>query len=151
MCAISIGGLSRRTGTPVATIRYYEQIGLLAEAGRTRGGQRVFGPDTEPLLGYIRARRALGYSLAEIADLIRISGPGTAACKDARAAAAEQLAKVRVRMADLRAVEETLIRQIAICDDDCAAAPEARCILLPGPGTPAPTAARRPRFTPAVP
>jgi DNA-binding transcriptional MerR regulator len=149
MCAVSIGALSRKTGTPVATIRYYEQIGLLPQAGRGRGGQRQFEPAAEQLLAYVRARRALGYSLADIADLIRIAGPGTAACTDARAAAEDQLAKVRTRLADLHETEATLIRQIARCDDDCAAAPLARCILLPDAGPQARPAKRQ--VSPAAP
>ncbi len=149
MCAVSIGALSRKTGTPVATIRYYEQIGLLPKAGRGRGGQRQFEPAAEQLLAYVRARRALGYSLAEIADLIRIAGPGTVACQDARAAAEDQLAKVRARLAELQQTEATLIRQIALCDDDCGEASSARCILLPGAGPGGPSEMRK--VSPAVP
>ena len=37
------GTLARRTGTKVQTIRYYEQIGLMPEPGRTAGGQRRYG------------------------------------------------------------------------------------------------------------
>ena len=40
---LAIGTLAKRTGTKVQTIRYYEQIGLLPEPGRTEGGQRRYG------------------------------------------------------------------------------------------------------------
>jgi DNA-binding transcriptional MerR regulator len=40
---ISIGDLSRQTGVKVPTIRYYEQVGLLAAPIRTEGKQRRYG------------------------------------------------------------------------------------------------------------
>ena len=40
---LAIGTLAKRTGTKVQTIRYYEQIGLMPEPGRTEGGQRRYG------------------------------------------------------------------------------------------------------------
>ena len=49
---LAIGTLAKRTGTKVQTIRYYEQIGLLPEPGRTEGGQRRSGDDD--LLGHRR-------------------------------------------------------------------------------------------------
>ena len=39
---LTIGTLSKKTGTKVQTIRYYEQIGLMPEPGRTEGGQRRY-------------------------------------------------------------------------------------------------------------
>ena len=46
---LTIGSLAKKTGTKVQTIRYYEQIGLMPEPGRTGGGQLpgfVSGPPT---------------------------------------------------------------------------------------------------------
>lgn len=40
---LTIGSLGKKTGTKVQTIRYYEQIGLMPEPGRTEGGQRRYG------------------------------------------------------------------------------------------------------------
>ena len=39
----SIGELSKRTGVKVPTIRYYEQMGLIAPLERTEGNQRRYG------------------------------------------------------------------------------------------------------------
>ena len=48
----SIGELSRRTGVKVPTIRYYEQMGLVAPEGRTEGNQRRYGRDGLERLGF---------------------------------------------------------------------------------------------------
>jgi len=51
---LAIGTLSRRTGTKVQTIRYYEEIGLMNEAGRTAGGQRRYFEKDLDRLAFIR-------------------------------------------------------------------------------------------------
>ena len=51
---LAIGTLSRKTGTKVQTIRYYEQIGLMNEAGRTSGGQRRYYEKDLDRLAFIR-------------------------------------------------------------------------------------------------
>lgn len=65
----SIGELSRRTGVKVPTIRYYEQIGLLPEAERSSGNQRLYSRKAMERLAFIRhardlrmLQRGLGYA-----------------------------------------------------------------------------------------
>ncbi|EAP83532.1 transcriptional regulator, MerR family protein [Sulfitobacter sp. EE-36] len=54
---LAIGTLAKRTGTKVQTIRYYEQIGLMPEPGRTEGGQRRYGDAELDRLSFIRHSR----------------------------------------------------------------------------------------------
>ena len=58
----AIGALAKLSGTPVATIRYYEQSGLMPEPPRTSGRQRRYGPSHLERLQFIRHARALGFS-----------------------------------------------------------------------------------------
>src|SRR3546814_3540111 len=58
---LTIGDLSRRTGTKVQTIRYYEQIGLLPEPERSSGNQRLYIPAHSHRLALIRHGRELGF------------------------------------------------------------------------------------------
>ncbi|MEK9529750.1 MAG: MerR family DNA-binding transcriptional regulator, partial [Gammaproteobacteria bacterium] len=51
---LTIGSLGKKTGTKVQTIRYYEQIGLMPEPGRTEGGQRRYGYAEVDRLSFIR-------------------------------------------------------------------------------------------------
>ena len=51
---LTIGTLARRTGTKVQTIRYYEQIGLMPEPGRSEGGQRRYAEEELDRLAFIR-------------------------------------------------------------------------------------------------
>jgi MerR HTH family regulatory protein len=66
MCAMSIGELARLTATPVATIRYYEEIGLLPAAARGRGGQRMYDPQDVERLRFVRSRRDLGFAISDV-------------------------------------------------------------------------------------
>jgi DNA-binding transcriptional MerR regulator len=131
MCAQSIGQLSRLTRTPVATIRYYEEIGLLPPAERGRGGQRQFGPQDVVRVQFIRGRRALGFSLADVRILLGSAGPGSAACADARQAAEAQLVAVRDKLAELRQIEADLLGQIEVCSQTCSVSRDASCGLVP--------------------
>ncbi len=131
MCALSIGDVSRQTRTPVATIRYYEDIGLLPPAARGRGGQRQFGQNDVTRLQFIKSRRAPGFPLAEVAGLLRIAGPGAGACDSARSAAEAQLTAVRDQLEQLRRIEAELIGQISACSQSCGDAIDPACSLIP--------------------
>jgi DNA-binding transcriptional MerR regulator len=63
---ISIGELSRRTGIPVKTIRYYSEIGLVPETGRTSAGYRRYNEAAVARLELVRTLRDLGLNLAAI-------------------------------------------------------------------------------------
>jgi len=54
---LTIGKLGEAAGVKVPTIRYYEQIGLLPEAERSAGNQRLYGRKAMERLAFIWASR----------------------------------------------------------------------------------------------
>ncbi len=112
---LSIGELARRTGVKVPTIRYYEQIGLLAPAERSRGNQRRYPEGAVQRLDFIRHARALGFGTDAIAALIALQDHPDRSCADASAIATAQLDAVRAKIAQLRALELELARMTADC------------------------------------
>ena len=66
---LRIGALAERTGTTVATIRYYEQIGLLRPAARS-GGQRTYDNEDVRRLSFIRRCRDLDFPVDDIRALL---------------------------------------------------------------------------------
>ena len=64
-----IGALAREAGVSTRTVRYYEEIGLLKNARRFRGGRRVFDGATLQRLRFISRLKNLGFSLEEISHL----------------------------------------------------------------------------------
>ncbi|MBV8442723.1 MAG: helix-turn-helix domain-containing protein [Hyphomicrobiales bacterium] len=114
---LSIGELSRRTGVNVETIRYYERIKVVAAPPRTASGRRVYGPAETRTIAFVRRSRELGFTLDEVRALLALSaGDGQGACAEAREIAARHLAKVRAKIADLKAMQGVLADAVRRCD-----------------------------------
>jgi MerR family mercuric resistance operon transcriptional regulator len=75
---LTIGRLARLGDVNLETIRYYEQEGLLPRPPRTRSGYRIFPTDAVRRLHFIKRAQRLGFSLAEIRELLTLRlKPGT--------------------------------------------------------------------------
>lgn len=114
---LSIGALARRTGTKVQTIRYYEQIGLMPEPGRTEGGQRRYDAAALDRLAFIRHARELGFGLDAIRELIDLADRPDRPCADVDAIARRHLAEVERRLARLEALRRELGRMLSECGE----------------------------------
>ena len=115
MTILSIGDLSRATGTKVETIRYYEQIGLLPASHRTEGNQRRYGRAEQRRLTFIRHARELGFSLEAIRELAALNSHPEQPCHKADRIAASHLQDVRHKIARLRSLEQELSRMVEQC------------------------------------
>lgn len=111
----AIGTAAERSGVKVPTIRYYEQIGLLAPPGRTDGNRRLYGQAEVNRLAFIRHARELGFELDAIRTLLRLQDDPDQSCADADAIAGNRLDDVRLRIASLRALEAELQRMVEGC------------------------------------
>lgn len=118
---LTIGTLAKRTGTKVQTVRYYEQIGLLPEPGRTTGGQRRYGDSDLDRLAFIRHARQLGFTLEAIRELLDLSDNPGRSCADVDRIAHRQLKEVDVRIARLEALRKELKRMLGECRRDTVA------------------------------
>ncbi len=112
---LTIGKLGARAGVKVPTIRYYEQIGLLAQAERSSGNQRLYSHKAMERLAFIRHSRDLGFTLEAIRDLLSLSDNPDQSCAAADAIARAQLAEVESRLARLRVLKAELERMVAQC------------------------------------
>lgn len=126
-----IAEVARRSGFTPATLRFYEDIGLLAPRGRTDAGYRVYDETSLDRLRFIARAKQLGCSLDEIADLATAWDGGTCATVQARlrstveakiAAADSKIAELAALTADLRDVAVALAAEPVDgpCDDTCA-------------------------------
>ncbi len=69
-----IGELAAKSGVTIRTIRYYEELGLLASKRRTRGGQRTYTNSDFVYIKRIKELQVLGFSLEEIKKIIELKG-----------------------------------------------------------------------------
>ena len=114
----SIGELSKRTKVKVPTIRYYEEMGLLAEAERTSGNQRRYDKAGLKRLSFIRHARDLGFSIEAISSLIKLQEHPDRSCEAATEIATSQLEDVRAKIKRLRTLEKELSRISKGCDGE---------------------------------
>ena len=112
---LSIGELARRTSVKVPTIRFYEQIGLVAPPPRTEGNQRRYGKAEVDRLNFIRHARELGFEVDDIRELLAMSAEPQASCHAADSIARNHLAEVERRIAALEALKGELGRMIEEC------------------------------------
>jgi MerR family mercuric resistance operon transcriptional regulator len=116
---IQIGELARRSGCNVETIRYYERIGLLPTPARTAGGYRLYETADVRRLMFARRARELGFTLEEVRTLMALSTHNVrSACAEVRQLAADHLAVVRAKIADLQTIEGVLADAVLRHDVD---------------------------------
>ena len=112
---VAIGAIAKRTNTNVETIRFYERIGLLPPPGRSVGGYRLYRMEHVKRLNFVRRARALGFSIAEVRQLLRLADERRRPCAKVRVVAEAHLRDVHAKIADLRAMERVLTETIARC------------------------------------
>lgn len=112
---MQIGQLARQAGVPIDTVRYYERRGLLTEPPRRPSGYRSYEAEDLTRLRFIRRGKALGFTLDEIGELLRLSAAQDADRGEVRALAARRLADVEQRLRELAAIRDTLSDLVATC------------------------------------
>jgi DNA-binding transcriptional MerR regulator len=123
---LRIQEVSAEIGLTTRSIRYYEEIGLLAPAARSDGDYRLYDPDDLERLRFIKALRDdAGFSLAEIAQLLedetararnRARFRATHDPDERRAIVGDALARIDRQVATLRAKADRIETMIAEAD-----------------------------------
>ncbi|HML93014.1 helix-turn-helix domain-containing protein [Methyloceanibacter sp.] len=108
-----IGKLAAHTGVNIQTIRYYERLGLLAAAPRTKGGYRVYDHEHVRRLTFIRRSRELGFSLENVRSLLELSDSNRDCA--AKELTLRQLEIVQGKIANLRQLEKALKTMAEAC------------------------------------
>lgn len=111
----AIGEVSRQTGIKVPTIRYYENVGLLASPARTEGKQRRYGAVDVARLNFIRHARDLGFEIGDIRELLALSAEPERSCKEVDVIARRHLADVDRRISQLTTLRTELRRMVEEC------------------------------------
>ncbi|HEY3287043.1 MAG TPA: Hg(II)-responsive transcriptional regulator [Gemmatimonadaceae bacterium] len=109
----TIGSFAKAAGVNVETIRFYQRRKLLPMPARPYGRIRRYGTADVARVRFIKAAQGLGFSLDEVAELLRLDDG--AHCDDAREAAEAKLREVREKLVGLRRIEGALARLIRTC------------------------------------
>ena len=112
---MQIGTVAKETGVSIDTIRFYEKQGLLKRQLRTNGGFRLFENGDVERLKFIRSAQELGFSLAEIGELLALQGEQPAACSHVQGLLERKLSVVREKLKELTKLESTLNSSLIKC------------------------------------
>ena len=114
--ALHIGTAAKQTGLSIDTIRFYQKSGLLKPPPRTAGGYRVFSETEIAELQFIARAQDLGFSLAEIKELMSLRNENGRACPEVRDLIHRKLQNVREKIFALKQLESELARGLRSCD-----------------------------------
>ncbi len=113
MHAMTIGALARSAALAPETLRHYERLGLLQPSARSAANYRLYDAGALERLQFIRRALALGFSLADIAELLGLHADADMAA--AKAVAQRRIAQIDARIDDLR----QLRRGLQALSDQC--------------------------------
>jgi DNA-binding transcriptional MerR regulator len=125
------GKLAQLSGVSTDTLRHYERIGVLAKAPRTKSGYRQYPPSALDRVRLVRRAISVGFTLEELARVLRIRDKGGAPCRQVRDLARSKLEQVERRLEELVLVRDHLQMLLKDWDDRLArTAPGQRAGLL---------------------
>lgn len=110
----TIGDVAAAASVGVETVRYYERCGLVPQPGRGVGAYRRYGKDHVDRIRFVKRAQALGFSLEEVATLLKLED-GTDR-RSIRRIASARLEETRRRIADLQRIERVLAHLLHDCE-----------------------------------
>jgi len=114
---MNIGQAADRSGLPPKTIRYYEEIGLVAP-GRSENGYRDYDETDVHNLRFVQRARTLGFTVEECRQLLALYQDRDRSSADVRALASEKLDEIDRRIAQMKELRATLMTLVNACHGD---------------------------------
>ncbi len=111
----NIGEAARQSGVSAKMVRHYESLGLLPAVARTDAGYRQYCEREVHTLRFIKRSRDLGFSMAEIAQLLKLWQNRRRSSADVRRIAAVHIDELEQRMAQMEAMRKTLQHLVHCC------------------------------------
>ncbi len=96
-----IGEIAQEAGVSPDTIRHYERVGVLPHPPRTLAGYRRFSREAIERVRLVRRALAIGFSLAELARILKVRDAGGVPCKGVHTLAKKKLKSLKEQIADL--------------------------------------------------
>ncbi|MBN9410005.1 MAG: Cu(I)-responsive transcriptional regulator [Burkholderiales bacterium] len=115
---LNIGEAARQSGVSAKMLRHYETLGLLGNVARTDSGYRQYSAADVHTLQFIRRSRDLGFSMAEIAELVGLWQSRRRSSASVKRIAEKHLADLDARIESMQAMRRTLGHLIHCCHGD---------------------------------
>jgi MerR family copper efflux transcriptional regulator len=115
---VNIGQAARLSGVSAKMVRHYEGLGLLPRVARTDGGYRQYNEADVHTLRFVKRARALGFSMAEIGELVGLWQNRRRASANVRKVAQKHADDLAQRIAAMQEMQQTLQHLIHCCHGD---------------------------------
>ena len=115
---VAIGAAARASGVSAKMVRHYESLGLLGAVARTDAGYRQYTPADVHTLRFIKRARDLGFSMAEIAELVSLWHDRQRASADVKRIAQTHVAELEKRIQAMQDMRRTLQNLLHHCHGD---------------------------------
>jgi MerR family copper efflux transcriptional regulator len=124
---MTIGELAEAAGVGVETVRFYERKKLIAQPARPQSGFRRYDDDVVRRIRFIREAQELGFTLAEIRQLLELRLDPRRSCADVKSEALMKIADIDEKMSALRVMRKALVEITESCSGE---GPTSECPIL---------------------
>ena len=112
---VNIGVAAERSGVSAKMVRHYESLGLLSAVQRTDSGYRQYGEADVHTLRFIKRCRDLGFSMAEIAELVGLWQNRRRASSSVKRIAQKHVDELTQRIEAMQSMQRTLSSLLQCC------------------------------------
>ncbi len=110
---MTIGALARAAGVAISTLRFYERKKLVLPTSRTSGSYRLYAREDVSRVRFIKRAQELGFTLADVAMLVRLSAGQNVRRAQLDAVGRSKLDEIDSRLRDLKRVRKGLTTLLA--------------------------------------
>lgn len=111
----TIGQIAKAADVPTSTVRYYERRGLLKPEGRSDGNYRLYSEESLRRLRFVRSAQAAGFTLSDIALLLRFRDGDVSPCRKVQDLITARLERVARQVEQLQQVDRMLRKWLTVC------------------------------------
>ena len=131
---LTITALARETGVSSKSLRYWEELGLLPKASRSRAGYRLFPPEAVAYVGFVKRSKAMGLTLKQMQKVLRLARDGRSPCTTVETWIDQRIAELETAIQSLTQQLSALkcIQRRSSLDAPADYPPQSCCSLLMG-------------------
>jgi Cu(I)-responsive transcriptional regulator len=115
---MNIGQAAKESGVSAKMLRHYESLGLLGKVSRTDSGYRQYGLADVHTLRFIKRSRDLGFSMAEISELVNLWQNRRRASASVKRIAQKHVDELSTRIEAMQAMQRSLQTLLQTCQGD---------------------------------
>ena len=100
--------LAKKTEVPIYTVRHYTRIGLLQPSRQTSNGYKIYKPSDTVRLRFILAAKDLGFTLAEITQILDEAEHGDSPCPSVRKIIVHHIEENRRKIKEMQKLQKKM-------------------------------------------